>query len=68
LATQTNNAEVAARYAPLAAKLTMNEAAILAELSAARGTAVDLKGYYNPSDELAAAAMRPSATLNGLIG
>jgi isocitrate dehydrogenase len=68
LATQTNNAEVAARYAPLAAKLTMNEAAILAELSAARGTAVDLKGYYNPPDELAAAAMRPSATLNGLIG
>jgi isocitrate dehydrogenase len=24
-------------------------------------------GYYNPDDELAAAAMRPSATLNGII-
>ena len=68
LATQTDDAEVAARYAPLAAALAANEAAILAEMSASRGTAVDLKGYYNPSEELAAAAMRPSATLNGLIG
>jgi isocitrate dehydrogenase len=68
MAAQTADADLAARFAPLAEGLAANEAAIVAELSASNGTAVDLKGYYNPSEELAAAAMRPSATLNGLIG
>ncbi len=68
LAGQSTDAELAAKFAPLAEGLASNEAAILAELSAGRGKAVDLKGYYNPSAELADSAMRPSATLNSLIG
>jgi isocitrate dehydrogenase len=68
LAAQTQDAALAARFAPLAQGLAEQETVILAELSATRGTAVDLGGYYHPSDALAAAAMRPSATLNSLIG
>ena len=67
LAAQTDDATLAAKVAPLAAQLAQNEAAILSELSQGQGSAVDLGGYYNTSDDLAAAAMRPSATLNALI-
>jgi isocitrate dehydrogenase len=28
---------------------------------------MDLEGYYRPNDELANAAMRPSATFNAII-
>lgn len=68
LATQTEDAALAAAFAPLADGLAKGEAAILAELSQGQGKAVDLGGYYHPSDESAAKAMRPSATLNALIG
>jgi isocitrate dehydrogenase len=67
LAAQDDDADVAAKFAPLAAALASHETTILAELSQARGTAVDLGGYYNPSAERSAAVMRPSATLNGLV-
>ena len=67
MAAQKDDAALAAAFAPLAAGLAAGEEAILAELSGGRGTAVDLAGYYNPSEELASAAMRPSATLNALI-
>jgi isocitrate dehydrogenase len=67
MAAQTDDAALAAAFAPLASGLAAGEDAILAELSGGRGTAVDLAGYYNPSEERASAAMRPSATLNALI-
>lgn len=67
MAAQKDDAALAAAFAPLASGLAAGEDAILAELSGGRGTAVDLSGYYNPSEELASAAMRPSATLNALI-
>ncbi len=68
LAAQTEDAALASAFAPLAEGLAKGEAAIVAELSAGQGTPVDLQGYYNPSEERAAQAMRPSATLNALIG
>ena len=68
MAAQSDDTAMAAKFAPLAEGLATQEAAILAELSADQGTAVALGGYYNPSEERAAAAMRPSATLNSLIG
>ena len=68
MAAQTDDAALAAEFAPLAEGLATQEATILAELSAGQGTAMDLGGYYNTSEERAEAAMRPSATLNGLIG
>ena len=67
LAAQSDDADLAAKFAPLADGLASNESAIIAELSQARGNPVDLQGYYNTSEALASAAMRPSATLNALI-
>jgi len=59
--------KLAARFAAVAKDLADNESKIVAELEAAQGPAIDIGGYFNPDDELASAAMRPSATLNGII-
>lgn len=67
MATQKRDAELAARFAPVADALEAEEATILEELNAAQGHPVDVGGYYNPNDARAAEAMRPSATLNGII-
>ena len=64
LAKQTEDADLAAQFAPLAENLTANEAKIVDELNAAQGQAMDIQGYYFPSQELAAKAMRPSVTFN----
>jgi isocitrate dehydrogenase len=64
LAGQTDDAELAARFAPLAQRLSDDEAAIVAELDGAQGSPVDVGGYFRPDPDRAAAAMRPSATLN----
>ncbi len=68
LASQTQDAEMAARFAPLAEQLAADEQKIVAELTEIQGVAVELGGYYHPDPELAAAAMRPSATLNAALG
>ncbi|RYG17855.1 MAG: NADP-dependent isocitrate dehydrogenase, partial [Chitinophagaceae bacterium] len=67
LAAQTKDAELQARFAPLAKALTDNEAKINEELIGAQGKAQEIGGYYNPNDELASKAMRPSATLNNTL-
>ena len=67
LADQTSDTDLAARFAPLAAALGENEARIVEELNDAQGSAQDLGGYYRPDLERARAAMRPSATLNGIL-
>ena len=67
LARQTEDAELAARFAPLAERLAADEAAIVEELAAGQGAPVDLGGYYRPDPEKAAAAMRPSATFNAAL-
>ena len=68
LAAQTNDADLAAHFAPIAAQLAEKEDAILAELHAGRGAAVDQGGYYHADEAKTAAIMRPSATLNAIIG
>ena len=68
LAAQSEDAELAAHFAPVAKALADGEAAIVAELVAAQGPAADIGGYYRPSEELKAKVMRPSATLNAIIG
>ncbi|TVP15940.1 NADP-dependent isocitrate dehydrogenase [Shewanella sp. KCT] len=68
LAAQDSDAELKAQFAPLAEALTNNEAKIVAELNGAQGSAVDLGGYYRLDAAKAEAAMRPSVTLNQLIG
>jgi isocitrate dehydrogenase len=67
LAAQTKDAELQARFKPLAETLGKNEAKINAELIGAQGKPVDVGGYYLPDDAKASAAMRPSATLNAAI-
>jgi len=61
------NAELAEKFAPVAQALKDNEATIIAELLAVEGNAQDIGGYFNPNEELAEKAMRPSATLNAII-
>ena len=67
VAANHEDAELAARFAAPAQSLADNEAAIVAELIAAQGDAVDIGGYFQPDDAVASAAMRPSATLNAII-
>ena len=67
LAAQTKDSELQAKFAKVAKQLKDNETKIDAELIAAQGKPVDLGGYYLPSREKTAAAMRPSATFNAII-
>ncbi|MBC9073902.1 NADP-dependent isocitrate dehydrogenase [Thauera sp. CAU 1555] len=67
LAAQTEDAELAAKFAPLAKALAENEQKIVDELKAVQGKAVDIGGYYLPDSAKCAAVMRPSATFNAVI-
>ena len=67
LAAQTADAELAARFAPLAHALAENETKIVEELVAVQGKAVDIGGYYQPDMAKLTAAMRPSATFNAAL-
>ena len=67
LAGQTEDAELAAKFAPLAKALAENEQKIIAELSEVQGKAVDIGGYYKADAEKCKAVMRPSATLNAIL-
>jgi len=62
-----DEAELVEKFSAAAQAMTEQEETIIAELNAAQGSPVDIGGYFNPDDELAAAAMRPSATLNAII-
>ena len=67
LATQKEDAALAAHFAPLAKTLTDNEQKIVAELAAVQGKPVDIGGYYKPVSDKVDAVMRPSATLNAAL-
>ncbi|MDX9796732.1 MAG: NADP-dependent isocitrate dehydrogenase, partial [Arcobacteraceae bacterium] len=68
LAKQTDDKDLAAEFAPIAKAMKDNEDKIVAELVANHGKASDIGGYYLPDDAKASKAMRPSATLNAIIG
>ncbi len=67
LAAQNEHAELAAHFAPIAQALAEAESLIVEELNGAQGQPMDIGGYYHPDPAKAAAAMRPSATLNGIV-
>ena len=67
LAAQNKDAELRARFAPLAKALAENEEKIIAELTAVQGKPVDIGGYYRPDEKLVSAAMRPSQTFNAAL-
>ena len=67
LAQQTQDKNLAARFAKIAKDMADNEAKISAELLGAQGKPVDVGGYYHPDDAKASKAMRPSPTLNAIV-
>jgi isocitrate dehydrogenase len=64
LANQTEDADLAAAFKPLAEKLSAQEQAIVEELNGVQGQPADIGGYYRPDDRKASDVMRPSPTLN----
>ena len=68
LAAQSDDAALAAEFSPLAKELAEKEEQILTELAVAQGVPADLGGYYHTEPAKVAAVMRPSATLNAIIG
>ncbi|MFY4807781.1 NADP-dependent isocitrate dehydrogenase [Aliarcobacter butzleri] len=68
LAAQNVDAELKAEFTPIAKAMTENEEKIVKELTECQGKPVDMGGYYLPDDAKTSAAMRPSATLNSIIG
>ena len=67
LAAQTDDAELAASFGALAARLEDEEATIVSELVAVQGAPVDIGGYYLPDPTLVVDVMRPSATFNAAL-
>ncbi|MEU5432649.1 NADP-dependent isocitrate dehydrogenase [Streptomyces sp. NPDC020719] len=67
LAKQTEDAQLAEAFAPLAKTLAEQEQTIVDELIAVQGSPADIGGYYQPDPAKAAAVMRPSATFNQAI-
>jgi isocitrate dehydrogenase len=68
LAAQEEDTALQAEFAPIAEALTANEEKIVEELIAVQGQPVEIGGYYHPNEARVEAAMRPSATLNGVLG
>ncbi|WP_076587161.1 NADP-dependent isocitrate dehydrogenase [Vibrio ostreicida] len=67
LSAQTQDAELATEFAPMAKALLDNETDILAQLNEAQGVAGVLGGYYAPERDKVSPLMRPSAALNTII-
>ncbi|WP_418185701.1 NADP-dependent isocitrate dehydrogenase [Aliarcobacter vitoriensis] len=68
LASQNDDAELKAEFTPIAKTMNDNEAQILKELTEVQGKSVDTGGYYLFDDEKTSNVMRPSTTLNKIIG
>ena len=68
LANQNQDADLRAQFGPLAELLGSNEAKINEELVSVHGNTVNIEGYYLPDEVKTSRAMRPSETLNGILG
>lgn len=67
LAKQTKDAELQAKFTPIAKEMLANEAKINEELITAQGKAQPIGGYYQSNVEATEKAMRPSTTLNTIV-
>ena len=67
LAAQTEDAELKARFAPLARTLAENEKKIVDELNAVQGKPADIGGYFVSDPDKAGPVMRPSPTFNAAL-
>ncbi|PRP68254.1 NADP-dependent isocitrate dehydrogenase [Nonlabens agnitus] len=68
LANQTKDEDLTKHFSKLAQDLADNEEKITQELIEVQGKAMDIGGYYLPDPAKEEAAMRPSKTLNAIIG
>ena len=68
LAKQNDDAELKAEFTPIAKAMNENEAQIVKELTECQGKPANTGGYYLFDDVLTSQVMRPSATLNKIIG
>ncbi|WP_299839575.1 NADP-dependent isocitrate dehydrogenase [uncultured Tenacibaculum sp.] len=67
LASQDKNAELKAEFSAVADKMKANEDKIVNELNEVQGKAIEIGGYYIPTDNLADSFMRPNETLNSIL-
>ncbi|MGC9450447.1 MAG: NADP-dependent isocitrate dehydrogenase [Oceanipulchritudo sp.] len=67
LAQQEEDPDLRERFTRLAASLAVNEERIVDELLSVQESPVDIGGYYQPDEQRASAAMRPSATFNAIL-
>ena len=67
LATQNKDADLKAQFTPIADKMKANETRIVSELNSVQGKEASIGGYYEPTDNLADAIMKPSTTLNTIL-
>jgi isocitrate dehydrogenase len=67
LANQNKDTELSGQFASIYNLLSENESKIVEELNSVQGSAVDLKGYYEPNEDITSKAMRPSNTFNKII-
>ena len=67
LAAQDEDAGLQEEFLALAETLVENETKIVDEMNAVQGQPMDIGGYYQPDDDLANTAMRPSATFNAAV-
>ena len=67
LAKQDKDAQLKARFTEVAKILASNESKIVSELNTIQGNAVNIGGYYEPTNALANEAMRPNETLNNIL-
>lgn len=68
LAKQDKDPSLKAEFSKIAMQLAENEMKILKDLIDAQGKSVNINGYYYPNEDLTSKAMRPSDTLNTIIG
>jgi isocitrate dehydrogenase len=68
LAAQSKDSDLKNRFTVVAKKLQENEAQINKELLGAQGKPVDIGGYYHFDQKRTGLAMRPSPTLNAIVG
>lgn len=67
LANQNDDDDLKNKFTEIAEALSANESTIIDQLNGAQGKPMNVGGYYFPDDQLASAAMRPSAVLNEII-
>lgn len=67
LATQSRDAGLQAKFAPIAEALSANESKIVDEFNSSQGKPIDIGGYFRPDVSKTSAAMRPSHTFNEIL-